>query len=63
MAVKLNTASFLGVEGNIVSVEVDIERGLPCFNIVGLADTSVKESKERVKASIINSGFEFPVKK
>ncbi|MEY7999603.1 YifB family Mg chelatase-like AAA ATPase [Clostridium sp. Mt-5] len=63
MAVKLNTSSFLGIEGSIVSVEVDIERGLPSFNIVGLADTSVKESKERVKASIINSGFEFPVKK
>lgn len=63
MAIKLNTASFLGIDGNIVSVEVDIERGLPCFNIVGLADTSVKESKERVKASITNSGFKFPVKK
>ncbi|CAB1243758.1 YifB family Mg chelatase-like AAA ATPase [Clostridium sp. MT-14] len=63
MAIKLNTSSFLGIDGSIVSVEVDIERGLPSFNIVGLADTSVKESKERVKASIINSGFEFPIKK
>ncbi|PRR86397.1 Competence protein ComM [Clostridium luticellarii] len=63
VAVKLNTSSFLGIEGSIVSVEVDIERGLPSFNIVGLADTSVKESKERVRASIINSGFEFPIKK
>ncbi|WP_368487660.1 YifB family Mg chelatase-like AAA ATPase [Clostridium sp. BJN0013] len=63
MAIKINTASFLGIDGNIISVEVDVKRGFPSFNIVGLADTSVKESKERVRASIINSGFEFPVKK
>ncbi|WP_333859145.1 YifB family Mg chelatase-like AAA ATPase [Clostridium sp.] len=63
MAIKINTASFLGIEGNIISVEVDVKRGFPSFNIVGLADTSVKESKERVRASIVNSGFEFPIKK
>ncbi|MFL0195925.1 YifB family Mg chelatase-like AAA ATPase [Clostridium sp. WILCCON 0269] len=63
MSIKINTASFLGIDGNIISVEVDVKRGFPSFNIVGLADTSVKESKERVRASIINSGFEFPVKK
>ncbi|WP_411682977.1 YifB family Mg chelatase-like AAA ATPase [Clostridium thailandense] len=61
MAVKINAATFTGIEGVMVSVEVDIERGLPCFNIVGLADTSVKESKERVRAAIVNSGFEFPI--
>jgi magnesium chelatase family protein len=63
MAVKINTAAFTGIDGVLVSVEVDIGRGLPCFNIVGLPDTSVKESKERVRAAIINSGFEFPVNK
>lgn len=63
MAIKINTASFLGIDGNIISVEVDVKRGLPSFNIVGLADTSVKESKERVKASIVNSGFKFPINK
>lgn len=63
MAVKINTAAFTGIDGVLVSVEVDIERGLPCFNIVGLPDTSVKESKERVRAAIVNSGFEFPIKR
>lgn len=63
MAIKINTATFTGIDGVLVCVEVDIERGLPCFNIVGLPDTSVKESKERVRAAIINSGFEFPVKR
>lgn len=61
MAVKIKAATFTGIEGVMVSVEVDIERGLPCFNIVGLADMSVKESKERVRAAIVNSGFEFPI--
>lgn len=61
MAVKIVTATFSGIDGVIVTVEVDIERGLPCFNIVGLADASVRESKERVRAAIVNSGFNFPV--
>ncbi|MBP2031647.1 magnesium chelatase family protein [Clostridium algifaecis] len=63
MAVMINTASLTGIEGNIISVEVNIENGLPCFNIVGLADTSVREAKDRVRAAIINSGFKFPIKK
>lgn len=57
----INTASYYGIKGNIISVEVDISRGLPCYSIVGLANTSVKESKERVRSAIINSGYEFPV--
>lgn len=61
MAVMINTATFTGIDGQMVTVEVDIGRGLPCFNIVGLGDTSVKESKERVRAAIINSGFQFPI--
>lgn len=61
MSVTVITAAFNGIEGALVSVEVDISRGLPSFNIVGLADTSVKESKERVRSAIINSGYEFPV--
>ncbi|OFI07712.1 competence protein ComM [Clostridium acetireducens DSM 10703] len=63
MAVKINTASYVGIKGNIVTVEVDICNGLPSFNIVGLANTAIKESKERVRAAIVNSGFEFPVSK
>lgn len=57
----INTASYYGIKGNIISVEVDISRGMPCYSIVGLANTSVKESKERVRSAIINSGYEFPV--
>ncbi len=43
-----------------VDVEVHLGAGLPCFNIVGLPATEVKESKERVRAALVNSGFEFP---
>ncbi|SHH18175.1 YifB family Mg chelatase-like AAA ATPase [Clostridium grantii] len=63
MAIKINTATFNGMDGVKISVEVDISQGLPSFSIVGLADTSIKESKDRVRAAIINSGFEFPIKK
>lgn len=61
MAIQILCATFFGVEGVIVNVEIDISYGLPTFNIVGLGDIAVKESKERVRAAIINSGFEFPV--
>lgn len=61
MIVTINTATFLGIKGNLINVEIDISKGLPAFNIVGLADVEVKESKERVRAAIINSGYEFPV--
>ncbi len=61
MAIKVLTASFSGIEGRLISVEVDIGTGLPCFNIVGLAATSVKESKERVRSAIINTGYKFPI--
>ncbi|MCM8710610.1 YifB family Mg chelatase-like AAA ATPase [Clostridium sp. SYSU_GA19001] len=61
MAITINTAAFSGIDGVLVSVEIDITSGLPSFNIVGLPDTSVRESKERVRSAIINSGFDFPV--
>lgn len=63
MSVKINAATFTGIKGVMVKVEVDISNGLPAFNIVGLADISVKEAKDRVRAAIINSGFNFPVNK
>ena len=63
MAVKALSATYIGIIGQIITVEVDITRGLPNFNMVGLPDTSVKEAKERVRSSIINSGFEFPVRR
>ncbi|MFV1983474.1 MAG: YifB family Mg chelatase-like AAA ATPase [Thiohalomonadales bacterium] len=53
----------LGVEAPLVIVEVDLSNGLPCFSIVGLPETTVKESKDRVRGAITNSQFEFPVKR
>lgn len=58
---KINTCVLQGLNGSIVEVETDLARGLPVFNIVGLPDTSIKESKERVRAAIKNSGYEFPL--
>ena len=49
-----------GYEGSLVNVEVDLRRGIPAVDIVGLADNAVKESRERVRTAIKNSGFEFP---
>jgi magnesium chelatase family protein len=53
----------LGIEGKLISVEVDIRNGIPGIDIVGLPDGAVKESKERVRVAIRNSGFEFPAKR
>lgn len=63
MIAKILSYVLTGLNGIPVSVEVDINNGLPSFDIVGLADTSVKESKERVRAAIKNSGRLMPVKK
>lgn len=52
-----------GIDGYIVCVETDISNGIPAFDIVGLADTAVKESRERVRAAIKNSGLEYPLKR
>ncbi len=58
----MNIFSFspFGYEGSLVSVEVDLRRGIPSVDLVGLADSAVKESRERIRAAIRNSGFEFP---
>ncbi|WP_250673046.1 YifB family Mg chelatase-like AAA ATPase [Paraclostridium ghonii] len=56
----INSSTLVGIEGIIVKVEVDITNGIPSFNIVGLAGASIKESRERVKSSILNSGYKFP---
>jgi magnesium chelatase family protein len=60
MISRVSTATFFGIDGIRIDVEVDISFGLPAFNIVGLPEASVKESKERVRAAIRNTGFEFP---
>ncbi|MBD2857918.1 YifB family Mg chelatase-like AAA ATPase [Spongiibacter sp. KMU-158] len=51
----------LGISAPQVTVEVHLSGGLPCFQIVGLPETSVRESKDRVRSALINSGFDFPV--
>lgn len=57
------TRAALGIKAPPVSVEVHLSNGLPHFTIVGLAETAVKESKDRVRSAIINSQFEFPYRK
>lgn len=56
-----HSASVIGVEGKSISVEVDISSGLPQVNIVGLPDPAVRESVERVRSALKNSGFTFPM--
>jgi len=63
MLAIVNGCSILGLEGHLIQVEVDVSQGLPAFDIVGLPDASVKESKERVRTAIKNSGFEFPLRR
>lgn len=60
MISNIKTISLTGIEGSLVEVQTDITGGLPTFEIVGLPDTSVKESKERIKSAIKNSNIEFP---
>jgi magnesium chelatase family protein len=60
MLAKVWSSAVLGADAYLVEVEVDIALGLPTFTTVGLPDTSVKESRDRVRAAIKNSGFEFP---
>lgn len=63
MISTVKTISLTGIEGSLVEVQTDITGGLPRFEIVGLPDTSVKESKERIKSAIKNSNIEFPSRK
>ena len=59
MLAKVKSTGLFGINGFIVDIETDISPGLPSFDIVGLADTAVKESRERVRSAIKNSGFDF----
>lgn len=63
MIAKTESFALAGLNGFPVTVEVDVSAGLPAFDIVGLADTAVKESKNRVRAAILNSGRAFPPRK
>ena len=60
MLASVRTYALVGVEARDVTVEVDVTSGLPAFAVVGLPDAAVRESRERVRAAIVNSGFDFP---
>jgi magnesium chelatase family protein len=63
MLSKLYSAAVYGIDGFLVTVEVDLSLGLPGINIVGLPDTAIKESQHRVQAAIKNNGYPFPLRK
>ncbi len=63
MLARAHTFTIEGLHARHVTVEVDVRAGLPGFAIVGLADTAVREARERIGAAIRNSGFEFPVRR
>jgi len=63
MVVVIKSLGITGIDGYPVSVECDLSNGLPAFDVVGLPDTSVKESRDRVRAAVKNCGFDFPVRR
>src|SRR4051794_34677969 len=63
MLARVVTFAVEGVGSRRVWVEADIRLGLPAFTVVGLADKEVREARERVRAALVNSGFEFPMKR
>ena len=63
MLASSRTFTIDGVSAREVRVEVDVHRGLPAFTIVGLPDAAVRESRERVRAALVNCGFEFPLRR
>ena len=63
MLAKIQSYALSGLEGVAVTVETDISKGMPSYDMVGLPDTAVKESKERVRSAIKNSALEFPIHK
>ncbi|MDP4117747.1 MAG: YifB family Mg chelatase-like AAA ATPase [Bacillota bacterium] len=60
---KIYSVGLVGLDGYMIEVEADVSQGLPSFDIVGLPDAAVKESKERVRSAISNVGFEFPLRR
>ncbi len=63
MLAKVLSTALLGLDAHLIEVEVDIGGGLPQFSVVGLPDAIVRESRDRVRAALKNTGFTFPVKK
>lgn len=63
MLARLKSAAVLGIDAYLVEVETDLGNGLPYFTTVGLPQGAVKEGKERVTAALVNSGFEYPLRR
>ncbi|MDR3178555.1 MAG: YifB family Mg chelatase-like AAA ATPase [Oscillospiraceae bacterium] len=63
MISSLRSFGVLGMDAFVVNVETDLSTGIPCFDLVGLPDASIKESRERVRSALKNSGFSFPIRK
>jgi len=63
MLAKVVSSAVYGLDGYLVDVEVDISQGLPMFSVVGLPDLAVKESRDRVRGAMKNTGLNFPIKK
>jgi len=63
MLSRLESAALRGLDAEHVDVEVDLSRGLPCWTLVGLPEAAVREARDRVRAAVINSGFEFPLRR
>ena len=63
MLARVLSCAIVGLDGALVEVEVDIAPGLPAFTIVGLPDAAVQEAKDRVRAAIRNTGYQFPMKR
>ncbi|MDX8391867.1 MAG: YifB family Mg chelatase-like AAA ATPase [Mariprofundaceae bacterium] len=62
MLSRLPSASLRGLHAEAVDVEVDLSRGLPTWSMVGLPEAAVREARDRVRAALLNSGFDFPLK-
>src|SRR6185503_15313449 len=63
MLSQITSSAILGVDAYLVRVEVDLARGLPAMNVVGLPEIAVREGRERVSAAMHNSGFDIPPKR
>jgi magnesium chelatase family protein len=63
MLAKVLSSALIGIDAILVDVEVDLAPGLPTFATVGLPDGAVKESKDRVRAALKNSGYDFPARR
>lgn len=60
---RLDSASLCGLDAEAVDIEVDLSRGIPTWSLVGLPDAAVREARDRVRSALLNSGFDFPLKR